>query len=119
MTDLTLQTMFKAYKDNESDILTYIEKKRYIVEEYKFDSDTDVEINTDNLMKLGAFSGVAIGLFILLFLVIMVLSIWAVYALIKYSKVMPTWAIVLGCLFFLFTGPIMPLILVYATKNTK
>lgn len=64
-------------------------------------------------------AGMALGLFLLLFVFLIAIWIWAIIVLIKYWKVIPTWAKVIG---FLGVVPIIPLgsvatlIVVYATK---
>jgi hypothetical protein len=115
ITDLTLPSLLKAYKQNEGDILMYIEMKKGNVVEGLTGTYNDGNTN----IEVGAYSGVAIGIFIVFLLVVMGLSIWALVVLIKNGNNMPVWAIVLSWLFFFFSGPILPLILVYSTKGTK
>lgn len=65
-------------------------------------------------------AGLALGLFLLLFVVVIGLWIWAIVVLIRYWKVMPTWAKVIGFLgiipVFPF-GSVVTLVVVYATKE--
>jgi len=117
ITDLTLPSLLKAYKQNEGDILMYIEMKKGNVVEGLTGTYNDGNINTN--IEVGSYSGVAIGIFIVIFLLVIGLSIWALVVLIKNGNNMPVWAVVLSWLFFVSSGPVLPLILVYSTKGTK
>ncbi len=62
-----------------------------------------------------ATAGLAIAVFISLIIVV-----WAIYALIVHGASMPPWALVLGIVFmFVPPGPIVTLILVYATRGAQ
>jgi len=62
-------------------------------------------------------AGLAISLFLLIFAIAIAIFIWSVYALIKYAKYMPEWAVVLSAVFLFMGGSVFTLVLVYATKN--
>jgi pilus assembly protein TadC len=111
ITDLTLPSLLKSYKQNESSILIYIEKKKgNIIEGLSDENDK---------MTVGAFKGITVIVFLVFLLLSIGLSIWALIVLIKNSDNMPVWAIVLSWVFFVISGPVIPLILVYSTKGTK
>lgn len=70
-----------------------------------------------------AFSilGLSLTVFILLFVICLAIWIWALYLLIKNASTMPLWAVIISivCLFVFSGGPIVTIILCYATKGTK
>jgi hypothetical protein len=67
--------------------------------------------------------GFGIGIFILMFLIVTGIWIWAVVVLVKYWKELPSWAQVLGVIGVLPVvpggGPILTLIAVYIGKGQK
>ena len=64
--------------------------------------------------------GLSGAILILAIVISFVIFIWALIVLIKYGKDMPQWALVVGIIFFFLPpGPIVTLILVYATKGKK
>ena len=62
-----------------------------------------------------ATAGLAIAVVLSLAIVV-----WAVYALVVHGATMPAWAFVLGIVFmFVPPGPVVTLILVYATRRSR
>lgn len=64
------------------------------------------------------------GAFGIVFLIALIIGtaiwIWALVVLIKYAKVIPTWALVVGIIFMVLPpGPLVTLIVVYVTKSAK
>lgn len=54
------------------------------------------------------------SVFLIALLVAFFLVVWAVYALVRYSAVLPAWVILLGVVLLFFpAGPVLTLLLVY------
>ncbi len=68
----------------------------------------------------GAILGMTVGIFLIFFIIVVGIWIWAIVVLIKYWKELPTWAQVVGFIGVLpiipVIGPVATLISVYATK---
>ena len=99
----SLPNMIKAYNENKD--LIHAHLNGLSIEKYGND--------------FSGILGLGIGTFILLFIISLAIWIWAVVVLIKYWSKMPLWAAIIGLL-AIFTGvggPILTLILVYATKT--
>lgn len=68
----------------------------------------------------GLVAGMTVGVFLLAFAIGIGIFIWSIWALIHYSPTMPTWAIIVCILLYIFTfggASIIVLIIVYVTKN--
>lgn len=106
----SVQNVLGAWRDNKPLIDAYLKNH-------------SIEGNDDNTTKkVGTIMGVGIGIFIIVALLVVVLWFWALYALIKFWALIPTWAKVIGVigLFFGWTygiGTIITLVVVYATKR--
>jgi glycerol-3-phosphate acyltransferase PlsY len=106
ITDFSLHNMMKEYNENKTFINNYIKVKQgHTIEGYKEDGGK------------GVVAGLGVGLFLIIFIIIVGISIWAIVALIKYSPGMPIWAIILSIALLFFGGAFFSLITVYVTKD--
>lgn len=100
----SLPNLLCAYRDNKDLIHAYIRR------------DTIEGLDDDSTQIVG----MSIAMFLTIFLVSLVLWVWALYVTVRYWKELPTWAqilAILGLVGFVF-GPIMTLIVVYVGKQT-
>ena len=100
----SLYNYIKEYENNKDLIKAYLNNQP--IENYGDDSST--------------IMGFSIGIFLFILLASIILWIWALVVLIKYWKMLPDWAKVLGIigvLPILPGGPIMTLIAVYIGKQ--
>ena len=100
----SLYNYIKEYENNKDLIKAYLNNQP--IENYGDDSST--------------IMGVSIGIFLFILLASIIIWIWALVVLIKYWKMLPDWAKVLGIigvLPILPGGPIMTLIAVYIGKQ--
>lgn len=71
----------------------------------------------------GTIMGLGVAAFLILFLIGLSVWIWAIVSLVKYWKVLPDWAKIIGLLALLpvlpIGGPIVTLIVVYVAKPKK
>lgn len=95
--------IMKAYKDNKDMISAYL--KGESIEGYNDDSKTIL--------------GFSLGAFSVVFLINLAITIWAIYALVKYGKTLPTWSLILSIVLLFIGGGVFSLILVYVTRGTK
>lgn len=95
-------------------LLVEFRKNQPLIKAY-FNGDL-VEGADDDSKKI---IGLGVGLFVTLFLISLILWVWALIALMRNWHKLPTWAQVLGLLFLLgfFVGPIGTLIIVYVARN--
>jgi hypothetical protein len=107
--DFTFWNLMVAYKDNQDIIRCYIAKKK----------GQSVEGMVEDGNKRDIIMGINVGLFLVLFWLSLGLFIWAVMLLVKYNKSMPQWSLISSVILLAISGPVIPIILVYATKNTK
>lgn len=99
------------FEKNKDVIKKYIAEKQGLIENF-----TNPSATYPVPFKILGFG---IGFFLLLFLINLIMFVWAIVVFVKFSKTMPKWAVVLFWILIIFTGPLFPLILVYTTKNTK
>ncbi len=95
--------LFRVYKDNEHIIKAHLKGE-----------------SVENFKGEGELFGVSIVLFLVVMILALSLWIWAIVALIKYGKSMPEVAMYIAIASLIipfFGGPILTLILVYATKK--
>lgn len=95
-------------------LCTEFKKNRHVIKAYL--AGETVEHNGDGLIL-----GMTTGVFLLILVLSLALFIWSVWALITYSSTMPTWAIILSVLLYVFSAggaSILVLIIVYVTKGT-
>lgn len=100
----SIPNLLCAYRDNKDLIKAYIKGET-------------LEGMDDNSTKV---IGMSIATFLVIFLVSLVLWVWALYATVQYWKELPTWAQILaiiGLLGFVL-GPVMTLIVVYVGKQS-
>ena len=100
----SLYNYLVAYEENKPLIHAYLQNQHV---EHLHDSDNTV-------------LGFGIGIFLIILLISIALWIWAIVALVKYWKVLPSWAQVLGVIGLLPIfpgGPILTLIVVYIGKQ--
>lgn len=90
-----------------------------IIALHKYRTDKRENYNSDPAGS--KILGLGLTIFILLFVLSLAIWIWALYLIIKYAKTMPTWAVVISviCLFLFTGGPVVTIILCYATKGMK
>ena len=80
----------------------------------------DLHRQTTDRREKFSRGGLAVQTLLIAVLISLVLFVWAIFALIKHGRDLPTWALVLGVVFlFLPPGPILTLILVYALVGRK
>ena len=106
---ISLYNCIKAYQENKSLINAYLKKES--IENFNGDGD-----NSGGTKILGF----EIGFFLLILAISIGLWIWAIVALVKYWKFLPSWAKVLGIigvLPILPGGPIVTLLCVYIGKQ--
>jgi len=109
------------YEKNKDIIKAYYSNN--IIENYK-DINPD-NINPDNINPDENISpenrkilGLTIGVFVTLTIIQIILSLWAIIAIVYFSKQLPTWIIVVASgLLLLPGGAIVSLILVYIFKD--
>ena len=102
----SLYDFLVEYQNNEADLQAYLHGKT--IENYNGSGSGD------------KYFGLEIGVFIAIFLIAIVIWIWAIVVLIKYWKMLPDWAKVVGLLGVLPIvplGPIVTLIVVYIGKQ--
>lgn len=101
----SLYNYIKEYENNKHLIKAYLNNQP--IENYGDDSST--------------IMGVSIGIFLFILLASFIIWIWALVVLIKYWKMLPDWAKVLGIIGVLPIlpggGPIITLIAVYIGKQ--
>ena len=98
--------------------LNEYQQNREVIEAY-LNGDT-VEGFTDSV-NVTSVSSLPIGTFIAIFAVLLAIWIWALVVTIQFWNFIPTWAKVIA-LIGLFTGvggPVLTLIVVYASKSNK
>jgi predicted ferric reductase len=104
--------MFQIFHNNKTAINSYLQGKS--VE--RFDDDGGVVL-TDKDAKTARM---AIGTFLVLFVVGLVIWIWALVVLIKYWRQLPIISQILGVIgLVLPPGPLLTLIAVYVGKNAR
>jgi len=106
----SVYSVVQKYNQNRDKIENYLKSRRS--ENFGLVRD---DSNTDSTI-----SGMSIGVFLILFATIVAIWIWAIVVLVKFWKVLPTWAQVVGLLGVIpvvpLVGPVATLIVVYATK---
>ncbi len=103
LSDLNLATMTQAFSENREAIQLYLSNPEMFAE------DTDS-------VKDASILGMAIGIFIFVYLLVFIVFAWSLYALIRYWSHIPNWAKVVSIL-FLFVFPLFSLVLVYGTMD--
>ena len=119
----SLYNYLLAYENNKDLIKAYLSNKS--IENYSNTNQVD-PVNTVNLDKAvskatGLFA-FGIGFFIVMFLITLVIWIFAVFILVKYWNQLPSWAQVLGVIGVLPIipgGPILTIIAVFIGKSQK
>ena len=104
ITDLNIVSMSQAFSENRETIELYLSKPEMF-------ANTITE--TDSI-KDARILGMAIGIFIFVYLLIFIVFAWSLYALIRYWSHIPNWAKVLSIL-FLFVFPVFSLAIIYGT----
>ena len=104
--------LLQAYKDNRFLIESYI--KGESIESYKY-SDMSDDGTEDNLIF-----GMSVGVFLIFFIFVLGLWIYALMILLKYWKNLPDWAKIIGVLGLLTgLGPVVTIVVVYVGKDQK
>jgi hypothetical protein len=103
----SLFKLLKVYKDNKNKIESYINNQS--VENY----NNDINNNDNKIMNI------PLGIFLFLLIISLGIWIWALIALMKYWKVLPEWARILGVFGLIFGFGPFTLIIVYVTKASK
>ena len=125
----SLPNLIKEFYNNEKAIYAYLKGEKH----ENFDtidmndpnfptiSPIDITIDTTTINTGMNILGFGIGLFLVLLLVSLVIWVWALYALIKFWNNISDIVKILGILALLtgVGGPILTLILVYATKTVQ
>jgi len=102
----SLFKLLKVYKDNKNKIESYINNQS--IENYN-----DVN-NVNNVNKI---MNVPIHIFLFFLIISIAFWVWALVVLIKYWKVIPNWARILGVFGLIFGFGPFTLIIVYLTKS--
>jgi hypothetical protein len=105
MTDLNslnIITMTQAFVDNKDTIQLYMSNPEMF--------QTDQSVNESRIL------GMAVGIFVFVYLLILVVFAWSLYAIIKYWNKIPVWAR-LTSIVFLFIFPIISLVVVYGSLD--
>lgn len=110
---LNLVNMLDVYHKNKRDIDEWmyfqsLKKKGLIVENYISNDETGKDDKK--------YLGLAVGVFITLLIIQLVIFVLAIYFLVKNSKVMPSWALVVAILFLLWF-PLMTLLFALLIKK--
>ena len=103
LNDLNIVTMTQAFSDNKDRIQLYLSNPEMFAE------DTDS-------VKDASILGMAIGIFIFVYLLVFIIFAWSLYALIRYWSHIPNWAKVVSIL-FLFVFPLFSLVIIYGTMD--
>jgi uncharacterized membrane protein len=109
---LNIYNILKAFNENQNLIKNYLSGQT--IEGYNDDDD--------NNKNETAILGMSIGIFALIFIIILAFYIWAIVILIKFGSTMPVWAVIVSIICLLwgpFGGIIIAIIIVYSTKGTK
>jgi len=96
-------------------------ENKHVIEAYL--KGISMEGYNDGLTEEGTkIMGYGIAVFLLILLCAISIWIWAIVVLVKFWKVLPDWARIIGVLALLPMipgGPIITLIVVYASKNSS
>jgi len=102
--DFNIISVTNAWNENQEMIQSYLNDPEGF----------DASISEQNKTVMG----VAIGVFIVLFIAIIIMFFWSIYALLKHWNYIPSWAKAVGLL-GVFFFPLLTLIVVYATTTKK
>jgi hypothetical protein len=99
----SLLNLMKEYKDNKPIIDAYI-------------SGSSIEGMHDDMR----FLGLTVGVFVTMFIISLLVWIWAIVVTMKYWKQLPSWAQILAVIGLLsgIGGPLMTLVVVYIGKES-
>jgi fatty acid desaturase len=104
MTNFNIVEMTQAFSENKETIQLYFSNPEMFSDEDK--------------LKEARIMGLAVGIFVFVYLLMLVIFAWSLYAIIRYWKRLPLWAIVLSIV-FLFIFPIFSLVIVYGSVDTQ
>lgn len=114
--------MIKIYSQNK-EVCDSVMMKNSIEGYEGYDEDGNPENKKEFEEKLKKTYGLSVGGFMALLLLGLAIWIWALVAVIKFWGVLPTWAKVVGLLGLFHVipgfGPVITLIVVYASKSVK